>query len=70
MNLEYSRNMSSVDELPKKKEHGKGKGPISWKTFLVTFGIGGIFLTGMLYVKKEKQLALEKERRRELGKAA
>ncbi|XP_035222136.1 protein SCO1 homolog, mitochondrial-like [Stegodyphus dumicola] len=70
MNLEYFRNMSSVDDIPKKKDYGKGKGPISWKTLFVTFGIGGIFLTGMLYVKKEKQLALEKERRREIGKAA
>ncbi|KAF8786738.1 protein SCO1 homolog, mitochondrial-like [Argiope bruennichi] len=59
-----------VHDLPKKKEWGKGKGPISWKTLFITLGIGGIFLVGMQYVKKEKQMAIDKQRRRELGKAA
>ncbi|CAL1294320.1 unnamed protein product [Larinioides sclopetarius] len=60
----------NVHELPKKKEWGKSKGPISWKTLFITLGIGGVFLVGMQYVKKEKQLAIDKQRRRELGKAA
>lgn len=59
-----------VHELPKKKEWGKGKGPISWKTLFITLGIGGVLVAGMQYVKKEKQLAIDKQRRRELGKAA
>lgn len=66
----HYRYLSTVDQLPKRKEHGKGKGPISWKTLTITLGIGGIFLAFMLYVKNEKQRALDRERRRELGKAA
>lgn len=65
-----SRNLSSVPDLPKKKEYGQGKGPITWKNFFVIAGIGGIFVAGMQYVKNEKQMKIEKERRRELGKAA
>ncbi|GFY67707.1 protein SCO1 homolog, mitochondrial [Trichonephila inaurata madagascariensis] len=57
-------------QLPKKKVWGKNKGPISWKTFLITLGIGGVFVVLMQYVKKEKQIELDKQRRRELGKAA
>lgn len=65
------RNLSSIDQLPKKeKVYGKGKGPISWKTLMVTLGIGGIFVAGLQYVKKEKQIRIEKARRKELGKAA
>ncbi|XP_054720211.1 protein SCO1 homolog, mitochondrial-like [Uloborus diversus] len=66
----FSRNMCTVPQLPKKKEYGAKKGPISWKTLLVTLGIGTIFIVGMQYVKKEKQLAIDKRRKREIGKAA
>lgn len=65
------RNMSTVNQLPKKeKVYGKGKGPISWTTLMITIGIGGIFVAGVQYVKKEKQMRIDKERRKELGKAA
>lgn len=61
---------SFVHSLPKKKEWGKNKGPISWKTLLITLGVGGVSIALMQYAKREKQLALDKQRRRELGKAA
>ncbi|GFU50028.1 protein SCO1 homolog, mitochondrial [Nephila pilipes] len=61
---------SFAHSLPKKKEGGKGKGPISWKTLLITFGVGAVLVVLMQYVKKEKQIAIDKQRRRELGKAA
>lgn len=65
-----TRSLSIYDQLPKRKEYGKNKGPISWKTLLITLGIGGVALGGMLYVKKEKQIRIDRERKRELGKAA
>lgn len=57
-------------QLPKKKEWGQGKGPISWRTLLITLGVGGACLGMMQYAKHEKQLQRDKQRKRELGKAA
>ncbi|KAG8179592.1 hypothetical protein JTE90_001834 [Oedothorax gibbosus] len=61
---------SLAEVLPKKKEFGKGKGPISWKTLAITLGVGGICVGVMQYAKHEKQMERDKQRKRELGKAA
>lgn len=63
-------NSDSAASLPKKPEAGRGKGPVTWKTLGITFAIGSILTLAMLNVKKEKELRIEKERTRSLGKAS
>nr|XP_006819714.1 PREDICTED: protein SCO1 homolog, mitochondrial-like isoform X2 [Saccoglossus kowalevskii] len=52
------------------KDKEREKSPVTWKSLLVTFGVGAALLLGMKYVKKEKEIAAEKERTKTLGKAA
>ena len=41
--------------LPKKKEEYGKRGPVSFKTLLITAGISGALLAFMLYVRREKE---------------
>lgn len=59
------RNENALPPKPKKKPQT----PITWKTITVTAVIGGGLTAFMLYLRKEKQDAIDRERKRELGKA-
>jgi len=48
----------------------KGKGPISWKSLSFMAVAGAGCLGFFYYVKNEKEMAIMKERKRQLGKAA
>ncbi|RVE46134.1 hypothetical protein evm_009208 [Chilo suppressalis] len=51
------------------KKSSKQFAPITWKSVALTAVVGGGLTGFMLYVRKEKQDALERERKRQLGKA-
>ncbi|XP_065337006.1 protein SCO1 homolog, mitochondrial [Cloeon dipterum] len=53
---------------PPKMNKPKAKGIITWKTLGITTVVGGGLLAFMLYVKREKELAIARERKRALGK--
>uniref|UniRef100_A0A8D0GGH4 Synthesis of cytochrome C oxidase 1 n=1 Tax=Sphenodon punctatus TaxID=8508 RepID=A0A8D0GGH4_SPHPU len=42
--------------------------PVTWKTLAITCALGGALLVGMKFMKKQKEEALEKERKRSIGK--
>ncbi|KAK9871816.1 hypothetical protein WA026_014272 [Henosepilachna vigintioctopunctata] len=53
-----------------KKEVGKGIGPVSWKNLAITATLGGGLYGFMMYLKKEKDTAIAKERQKMLGKVS
>ncbi|CAH2108128.1 unnamed protein product [Euphydryas editha] len=55
--------------VPPKLKPKKFVGPITWKSMTATALVGGGLTAFMLYVRKEKQEALDRDRKRQLGKA-
>ncbi|CAK9817778.1 Protein SCO2 homolog, mitochondrial [Anthophora plagiata] len=61
---------NEVNPLPKIKKGSVFKNPITWKSVIGTSTIGAILLMYMYYLQETKEKQMERERRRELGKAA
>ncbi|RZF35120.1 hypothetical protein LSTR_LSTR009426 [Laodelphax striatellus] len=61
-----------VVQPPQRKKEGMPleKGPFNWKSFGIAAVLGGALLAYMSYLKKQKDTAILKERKRQLGKAA
>lgn len=55
--------------LPKQPEKIKKKSPITWKSLTVSSLIGTSLLLYMYYLRREKDMTLARERKRQLGKA-
>lgn len=61
---------NEVNPLPKIRKGFVLKNPITWKSVIGTSTIGAILLMYMYYLQETKEKHMERERRRELGKAA
>ncbi|GBP80000.1 Protein SCO1 homolog, mitochondrial [Eumeta japonica] len=61
------KNVRSYTALPPKAQQSKS--PITWKTVSVVAVVGGGLTGFMMYLKKQKQDAMDRERKRQLGKA-
>ncbi|XP_076756496.1 synthesis of cytochrome c oxidase isoform X2 [Xylocopa sonorina] len=53
-----------------KKDPNLKKSPITWRSVLITSTLGMVLLMYMYYLQESKDKQIERERRRELGKAA
>lgn len=72
-NVSFIRSFSCTpifrNAVPPKMKPKKLIGPITWKSVAVTAVVAGGFTGFMLYLRKEKQEALERDRKRQLGKS-
>ncbi|XP_033894421.2 protein SCO1 homolog, mitochondrial-like isoform X2 [Acipenser ruthenus] len=66
-----SRTLATLPPPPPSEDKGPRKtGPVTWKSLVITFAVGGTLLAGMKYFKKEKEEMIEQERTRSFGKPA
>lgn len=64
-----SMRQCSVPPQPPKKPAKQVFGPITWKSMAAAAVVAGGLTGFMLYVRREKQQAIDHERKRQLGKA-
>ncbi|CAG0914779.1 unnamed protein product [Notodromas monacha] len=70
LRLAYSTKGPTYVELPKKRgKAGEGKGPVNWRTLGIFAAFGSVFVAVVMYLRSEKDKAIQRERKRELGKA-
>lgn len=55
---------------PKRDKPITRRGPVTWRSAGITAAIGAGLVGFMVYVKNEKDTAIAKERKRQLGKAS
>ncbi|CAK1540417.1 unnamed protein product [Leptosia nina] len=65
----FSSTPVNLCAVPPKRPAKKFIGPVTWKSMGVTAVVVGGLTGFMLYVKNEKQEAIERDRKRQLGKA-
>ncbi|KAK0089801.1 hypothetical protein PV326_004368, partial [Microctonus aethiopoides] len=60
---------ANPNELPKRAPKLSKLAPMTWKSFAIGSVLGCVFLGYLYYLKQEKDLRLDRERRRAIGKA-
>lgn len=58
-----------IGGAPKKKATGQGKGPVTWVNFVATGVVLLVIYIGFEYAKAKKEAKMNKDRKREIGKA-
>ncbi|XP_072938709.1 protein SCO1 homolog, mitochondrial [Epargyreus clarus] len=65
----FSTSTTKYCAVPPKRPAKTFIGPVTWKSMAVTAVVAGGLTGFMLYVRREKQQALDRERKKQLGKA-
>ncbi|XP_034046808.1 protein SCO1 homolog, mitochondrial [Thalassophryne amazonica] len=65
-----SRPSTSIPPSPSSEKKPPKLGPITWKSLVITFAVGGALLLGVKYFKQQKEEMLRKQRNRSVGKPA
>jgi len=67
--LEKPAGIGGAYGASKKQSVGKGRGPITWANFAATGVVLLVIYVGFEYAKAKKQAKMDKERKKEIGKA-
>jgi len=67
----FAEKLERPDDIGRKKKtfDGKGRGPVTWVNFAATGFILMVVYGAYLYAKAKKEAAIDRERKREIGKS-